>query len=240
MDAAQAPPSPSDDRVSLIGRNVADNEHLRPSRSGKAVARIWTDSELARFLDVASSHRLYPALHLAAHTGVRRGEIAGLKWHDLDTRASRLSIRRTLQCVGGKAAEFGPQTRTSRRTVELDLATVNLLQRWRQRLEGDGLPAGIDHWVFCNTAGRYLNAQSISQLFDRIIARTDIPRVRFHDLRHTHASLLIADGEDVKVVSERLGHAHPPSRSNTYQHLVPGMSAAAAERFAKLIANAAP
>jgi integrase len=225
-------------RRELIGRNIADNAHLRPSRSGKAVARIWTEGELAGFLDVASTHRLYPALHLAAHTGMRRGEIAGLKWLDLDTRANRLSIRRTLQCVGGTATEFGPKTRTSRRTVELDAATVALLQRWRQKLDTDALPAGIDDWMFCNTAGRYLNPQSISQLFDRIIARTDIPRVRFHDLRHTHASLLIADGEDVKVVSERLGHAHPSFTIHTYQHLVPGMSAAAAERFAKLIANA--
>ncbi len=225
-------------RRELIGRNVADNEHLRPSRSGKAVARIWTESELARFLDIASTHRLYPALHLAAHTGMRRGEIAGLKWHDLDTKANRLSIRRTLQCVGGTATEFGPKTRTSRRTVELDAATVDLLQRWQQRLERDGLPAGIDDWMFCNTAGRYLNPQSISQLFDRILARTDIPRVRFHDLRHTHASLLIADGEDVKVVSERLGHAHPAFTIHTYQHLLPGMSAAAAERFATMIAAA--
>lgn len=226
-------------RRELIGRNVADNSHLRPSRSGKAVARIWTESELARFLDVAESHRLYPALHLAAHTGMRRGEIAGLKWLDLDLKASRLSIRRTLQCVGGTATEFGPKTRTSRRSVELDAATVDLLQRWRRQVEADGLPAGIDDWMFCNTAGRYLNPQSISQLFDRILARTDIPRVRFHDLRHTHASLLIADGEDVKVVSERLGHAHPAFTIHTYQHLIPGMSAAAAERFAAMIAAAA-
>jgi integrase len=167
-----------------------------------------------------------------------RGEIAGLKWHDLDTRASRLSIRRALQCVGGTATEFGPKTRTSRRTVELDTATVDLLQRWRRQIEADRLPAGIDDWMFCNTAGRYLNPQSISQLFDRILARTDIPRVRFHDLRHTHASLLIADGEDVKVVSERLGHAHPAFTIHTYQHLIPGMSAAA-ERFATMIATAA-
>jgi integrase len=177
--------------------------------------------------------------HSASRNRACGGPLAGLKWHDLDTRASRLSIRRTLQCVGGKAAEFGPKTRTSRRTVELDAATVDLLQRWRQRLDNDGLPAGIDDWMFCNTAGHYLNPQSISQLFDRILARTDIPRVRFHDLRHTHASLLIADGEDVKVVSERLGHAHPAFTIHTYQHLLPGMSAAAAERFAAMIATAA-
>jgi integrase len=222
----------------LIGRNVAATEHLRLPRAGNAVARTWTDSELARFLDAARTHRLYPALHLAAHTGMRRGEIVGLKWCDLDTSTQRLAVRRTLQCVGGQPVEFGVKTRTSRRSVELDHGTVDLLRRWRRQLIRDGLPAGIDDWTFCNTAGRFLNPQSVSQLFDRIVARTDVPRVRFHDLRHTHASLLVAAGEDLKVVSERLGHAHPAFTLHTYQHLLPGMSAAAADRFATMIATA--
>ncbi len=225
-------------RRELVGRNVAADEHLRLPRAGNAVARTWTGSELARFLDTARSHRLYPALHLAAHTGMRRGEIAGLKWCDLDTSTQRVAIRRTLQCVGGQPVEFGVKTRTSRRSVELDHGTVDLLRRWRRRLIRDGLPHGADDWMFANTAGRYLNPQSLSQLFDRIVARTNVPRVRFHDLRHTHASLLIAAGEDVKVVSERLGHAHPAFTIHTYQHLLPGMSAAAADRFATMIATA--
>jgi integrase len=169
---------------------------------------------------------------------MRRGEIVGLKWCDLDIAQRRLAIRHTLQRVGGQPVEFGVNTRTSRRSVELDAGTVDLLARWRRRLQRDGLPAGIDDWMFCNTAGRYLNPQSISQLFDRIVADANIPRVRFHDLRHTHASLLIAFGEDVKVVSERLGHAHPAFTMHTYQHLLPGMSAAAADRFAAMIATA--
>jgi integrase len=225
-------------RRELLGQNVADKAHLRATRAGGAVARTWTDSELARFLAAARHHRLYPALHLAAHTGMRRGEVVGLRWCDLDVARRRLAIRRTLQCVGGQSVEFGVKTRTSRRSIELDAGTVTLLCRWRRRLQRDGLPAGIDDWMFCNTAGRYLNPQSISQLFDRIVAGADLPRVRFHDLRHTHASLLIASGEDVKVVSERLGHAHPAFTMHTYQHLLPGMSAAAADRFATMIATA--
>lgn len=225
-------------RRELIGRNVAAAAQLRPTRAGNAVARTWTGTELARFLDAARPHRLYPALHLASHTGMRRGEIVGLKWCDLDVAQRRLAIRRTLQCVGGQPVEFGVKTRTSRRSVELDAGTVSLLSQWRRRLRRDGLPAGIDDWMFCNTAGRYLNPQSMSQLFDRIVTGAEVPRVRFHDLRHTHASLLIASGEDVKVVSERLGHAHPAFTMHTYQHLLPGMSAAAADRFATMIASA--
>lgn len=142
------------------------------------------------------------------------------------------------QCVGGQPVEFGVKTRTSRRTVELDQATVDLLGRWRRRLQRDGLPCGIDDWMFCNPTGRYLNPQSLTQLFDRIVRGSDLPRIRFHDLRHTHASLLVASGESIKVVSERLGHAHPAFTIHTYQHLLPGMSAAAADRFATMIATA--
>ena len=73
--------------------------------------------------------------------------------------------------------------------------------------------------MFCNTTGRFLNPESISQLFDRIVQRSGLPRVRFHDLRHTHASLLVADGTAIKVVSERLGHAHPAFTMHTYHRL---------------------
>ena len=80
--------------------------------------------------------------------------------------------------------------------------------------------------------------RSLSQLFDRVVQRSDLPRIRFHDLRHTHASLLVANGVPIKVVTERLGHAHPGFTMHTYQHLLPGMSAAAAEQFATLVAAA--
>jgi integrase len=168
---------------------------------------------------------------------MRRGEIVGLKWSDLDRAASRLSISRTLQNVGGRPVEFGVKTRTSRRTVDLDHDTMRHLERWRRRLRLEGLPHGPDDWMFCNARGRFLNPESISQLFDRIVRRAELPRIRFHDLRHTHASLLVAAGVPIKVVSERLGHAHPAFTMHTYQHLLPGMSAAAAEQFAALIAS---
>lgn len=219
----------------LVVRNVAHGARARRRPPTRAAARVWNAAELRTFLHAARSQRLYPALHLAACTGMRRGEVAGLKWSDLDTSGERLSISRTLQNVGGTPVEFGVKTRASRRTVELDRATVNELRRWRQRLHRDGLPHGRDDWMFCNASGRFPNPESIGQLFDRVVRRSGLPRIRFHDLRHTHASLLIADGAPIKVVSERLGHAHPAYTMHTYQHLWPGMSARAAEQFASLI-----
>ena len=102
----------------------------------------------------------------------------------------------------------------------------------------DGHPVELGDPIFTNTSGYAVHTESISQLFDRHLARTDIPRIRFHDLRHTHTSLLVAAGTPIKVVSERLGHAHPGFTRATYQRLIPGMSATAALDFANMIAAA--
>ena len=113
--------------------------------------------------------------------------------------------------------------------------TETHLRRWHERQHGDGLQAGTDDPIFTNTAGNPLHAESISQLVNRTVASCELPRIRLHDLRHTHASLLVATGVPIKVVSERLGHARPGFTMATYQHVLPGMSADAAHRFADLI-----
>jgi len=178
----------------LVIRNVAHGTRARRRPPTRAAARVWTARELRAFLAVARSQRLYPALHLAAHTGMRRGEIVGLKWSDVDACSSRLSISRTLQVVGGQPAEFGVKTRTSRRTVELDHRTTCQLERWRRRLDREGLPHGPDDWMFCNARGRFLNPESVSQLFDRIVRRAALPRIRFHDLRVRHEAPCVRAG----------------------------------------------
>lgn len=221
----------------LIDYNAAHRTKDRRRPPASCAARSWTAVELSEFLRAAREQRLYPALHVAAHTGMRRGEIVGLKWSDLSVAHSRLSVSRTLQNVCGRPVEFGVKTRTSRRSVDLDRAALGELLQWRRRLERDRLPFGPDDWRFCNTTGRFLNPESVSQLFERIVQRHGLPRIRFHDLRHTHASLLVAEGITVKVVAERLGHAHPAFTIHTYQHVLLG-SSAADERFAVLVADA--
>ena len=225
-------------RRQLLDHNVAQATHARRQRPTKVRARAWTPEELRQFLTAARSQRLYPALHLTAYTGMRRGEVVGLKWCDLDPTSKRLSIVRTLQSVAGNPVEFDVKTRTSRRCIDIDDKTMRVLKQWRRKLYRDGLSHGADDWMFLNASGRFLNPESITQLFGRIVKRTSaLPLIRFHDLRHTHASLLIMAGVPIKVVSERLGHSHPAFTMHTYQHLLPGMSAAAAEQFAALIAD---
>lgn len=134
----------------LVDTNVARAVHSPRRRGGgPVVARVWDARELAEFLVFAGHHRLYPLLHLAAHTGMRRGELAGLQWRDLDSDRSRLSVTRTIQSVAGRPTIFGVKTRTSCRTVDLDNGTLGILLAWRTRLKADGLPSGADDWMFC-------------------------------------------------------------------------------------------
>ena len=109
----------------LVDRNVAHDMHTRLPRTSAWDGKGVSAAELAQFLENARTHRLYPALHLAAHTGMRRGELVGLKWIDFDATGQRVSICRTIQCLGGRPVEFGVKTRTSRRCVDLDDSTVD-------------------------------------------------------------------------------------------------------------------
>lgn len=180
-NAPHRPQRPRPRRAATAGRPQRRAHDPLPSpawrrqRGGPSVERPGTGG----VLDFAKDQRLYPALHLAAHTGMRRGEVAGLKWSDLNLGTRRLSISRTVQSVAGTPTEFGAKTRTSRRCVDLDETTVSVLNHWRRRLRRDRLPDGADDWMFCNTKGRFLNPESLSQLFGRILRRSGLPRIRF-------------------------------------------------------------
>ncbi len=219
----------------LIRLNPATNARPpRPCRRSTA-ATVWTADQLRHCLDAARLRRLYPALHLVAYTGMRRGELAGLNWSDLDEPQARLSIVRSRQVADGRTVEAPVKTRTSRRCIDLDTETIDVLRRWRRRLAHEGALIGPDTPMFVNRSHEAVSPESFTQLFQRVTAAAGLPPIRFHDLRHTHASLLVAAGTPIKVVSERLGHAHPGFTMHTYQHLLPGMGASAAHNFAALL-----
>jgi len=216
-------------RRGIITRNPAELAHAPKRRPlASAEQRAWNAQQLNEFLDLAADHRLFATFWLAANTGMRRGELLGLRWNDIDIHEQRLSVNRALISVGYELHESRGKTRTARRTIDLDERTITILT---------AISTGRDHddYVFCHHDGTPIHPHVVSDAFKKLVARSPLPRIRFHDLRHTHATLLLKAGVPIKVVSERLGHATPGFTMATYQHVLPGMQQEAARTFAAIL-----
>ena len=226
----------------LVNRNVALVAHAPRLRSiPKVEQKAWTAEELQAFLRAAAGHRLFPALWLAAFTGMRRNELLGLRWEDFDEQKATLSISRGLVAVPYEVRVSRGKTPRARRRIDLDSTTVRVPTAWRMWQQAEQRAADIPsvRWMFTDGRGEPIHPHAISQTFERIERRACVPRIRLHDLRHTHGTLLIAAGVPVKVVTERLGHTAPGFTIDTYQHVLPGMQAEAARIFEQLVAPSA-
>ena len=226
------------ERRGIVTRNVAFVAHAPKIRAiPKVEQQAWTAQQLQGFLREAAGHQLFPALWLISTTGLRRSELLGLQWPDVDLRTATLSINRGLVSVGYETHVSRGKTSNPRRAIDLDATTVQVLSAWCDWQQTEQAVVGVKPtgWVFTNAAGEPIHPHSISQTFERIVKRASVPRIRLHDLRHTHGTLLIKAGIPVKVVSERLGHGNPVFTIDTYQHVLPGMQAEAAGVFEKLI-----
>lgn len=222
------------ERLGLVDRNVA--AIMGPPCHGiPPEQRCWDDAELRSFLAIAGSHRLDPALRLSAMTGMRRGEVLGLRWGGVDAERARLSVRRSVSCTGYEVQVSATKTRTSVRTIDLDARTLQVLADWRSTQATELGEAHQSDVVFTRPGGKGVHPHLLSQTFDRLQVRAGLPRIRLHDLRHTHATLLLRAGVPLKVVSKRLGHSTPAFTMAVYQHVLPGMQRDAADTFARLI-----
>jgi integrase len=199
---------------------------------------------LATFLAFTAQDRELGLYHVAAATGMRRGELLGLRWRDVDLDGVRLSVRQQYTRQG-KSLGFGPpKSAKSIRTIDLDGETVDLLreQRERQLFErrawGKAYRADLD-LVFCRQGGSPEDPNVIGRRFGRRIRNlASLPAIGLHGLRHTHATLLLEEGVDVKTVSERLGHDSVQTTLELYGHVTPKMRANAAARFGSLLNSA--
>lgn len=216
---------------------MADAPSLGARRRNEIKA--WDAEQLTTYLRSMRPHRLYAALHLSAHTGMRRGEVLGLRWGDVDLEAGSLSVRQALVSVAYRAQFSDVKTGSGRRSVDLDAGSVDVLRRWRRERaeERGGVEPVAADLVFTKPDGASVHPDSFSQTFDRTVAKLDLPAISLHDLRHTHATLLLKAGVPVKVVSERLGHANAAFTVGVYQHVLPGMQAEAANVFAALVSS---
>ncbi len=211
----------------------------RPRLEQTTAAITWTPEEVAVFLTAAKKHRLYCIFHFAAFTGVRRGELLGLRWADVDFDSAEVTIARSAAVIGGQRVEGTPKGGRAR-TIPLDAGTVKALSehRLRQRVErlaAGPVWAGGTDCVFLTETGKPIHDGTPTSLLPKIAKTAGLPRTRFHDLRHMHATTLLGAGVPVHVVAARLGHADPAITLRVYAHVLGGQSASAAEAFAAAI-----
>ena len=217
----------------LIPRNAADA--LKLPRIDREEITPLTAEEANRLIEAARGDRLEALYVLAIHTGLQQGELLALNWEDLDLEAGTLQVRRTLTRRGGKHFLAEPKTKKSRRTVRLTAGAIAALQGHlkRQMEEMDRLgslykPGGL---VFANEIGGIFNPSNLrNRSFARILMRAGLSaETRFHDLRHTCATLLLSRNVNPKIVSEMLGHANISITLDTYSHVLPDMQEKAAK-----------
>jgi integrase len=201
--------------------------------------QVWTPEQLRAFLAHARHDHLYALWLLVVTTGMRRAELAGLRWVDIDLDAARLSPRRPRVVVNYVVHESEPKTRMSKRSLALDQATVAALLEHKARQEQDRADVGAARMdsglVFTRPDGSPIHPDLITDWFRRLARGAALPPIRLHDVRHSYATAALAAGIPAKVVSERLGHATVAITLDVYSHVIPGMDAQAASAVASLI-----
>lgn len=223
----------------LLGRNAAAGaKPPRPARRATGGINAWEPNELSAFLAQVRGTRLEAIWRLSAMTGMRRGEILGLRWNDLDLDRSRLSVRQALVSVGYEIVHSTPKSHSAR-VIDLDAKTVDQLRAHRATQEAERAEWGADYQdqdlVVAKENGEPIHPHTFSQSFERLIEKANLRTIRLHDLRHTHATLALKAGVPVKVISERLGHESPAFTLKQYAHVIPGMQAEAAAQVASLV-----
>jgi integrase len=198
--------------------------------------QIWNESEVIKFLEAARSTPYHCLFYLAIFSGARRGELLALRWQDVDLETGQLSISRSVQHVNGEYVFSQPKTEKSRRTIALPLSAKLQLKQLREvtehsrsRLDQKVKDADL---IFTNTYdGIPLRPETVSNAWEHTAKKAGVKIIRFHDARHTHASLMLQQGVPLKVVSERLGHSTISVTADVYAHVIPGMQENAAKLF---------
>lgn len=223
----------------LVARNVGIA--VEPPRAPKKEMRALSVSETHRFLDTCTTEPWRTIFHTLIWAGIRRSELLGLQWNDLDLDMALMTIRRSLvRLQNGTYVTDEPKTSSGARSLDLAPSTCLLLKQHRADQERDvellGIPSSQANFVFGHPDGTPRTPSTVTQQFRRFASRAGLSGVRRHDLRHTHASLMLQQGTDIKTISTRLGHSSVAFTMDTYAHLLPGMQKAAMEKFEEAFA----
>lgn len=221
-------------RWGLVPRNVASL--VRPPQAVHQPIQPWTAEQARQFIATVRDERLEALYVLALTTGLRQGEVLGLRWEDIDLDAGALTVNGQLQKFDRKLHWVPTKTAKSKRTIVIPAVALTSLRAHhdRQRLKTarGQQPKG---YVFTTRDGKPLMARNVYRRFLELSAQAGLPRIRFHDLRHTAATLMLAQGVDPRTIMEILGHSQISLTLNTYSHVLDSMKQSAAHRLNALL-----
>jgi integrase len=226
-------------KYGLIARNVAALTEAVSVPDHEM--RVFSPTEARAFLEAIRGDRLEALYTVVLALGLRQGEALGLRWPDIDLDARQLVVVNALQRVDGKLTLVPPKTKRSRRTISLPAAAVDQIRAHKLRQLEERLLAGArwreSGFVFTTTIGTPLSGPEVTKAFQRRLATAGLPRLRFHDLRHSCATLLLVQGVPARVVMEILGHSSIALTMNTYSHVLPELKREAAEAIDRVFST---
>ena len=225
----------------LVQRNVADSVDAPKYRPKEM--RTFGQESMLEFLESVRATEYYPVFYTALFTGMRRSELLALRWSDLDLDLGVISINRSLHHLEDKSFVFQPpKTPKSRRQMPLSPSTSIMLRQHRDSQRAARLlidhPVTENDLVFCQVDGRPLLPHSVSQAWRRLVRQAGFRGIRLHDARHTHATFMLEQGGNWKIISERLGHTSVAMTLDLYAHASPGLQQAAAQGFDRVFDKA--
>jgi integrase len=202
--------------------------------------KTWDEFEINRFLEAASGSQYYALFYTVLFTGMRRSELLALHWQDIDFIMSQIYVNRGLhQLRDGSYVFTEPKSAHSRRTIALPPSAISLLRQYHEQksLERSMLGSTLtdSDLVFSTPEGEPLRPNTVTRAWEVLAAKAGVKVIRFHDARHTHASIMLKQGIHPKIVQERLGHSSIQMTLDTYSHVAPGLQQAAAEGFDRMI-----
>lgn len=228
-------------KFSLIPFNPDDATH--PPKPKPRAMKFFNQEQVRLFLETAKDNddRHYALYYLALVTGMRQGELLALKWENIDLSKGILNVKFNLKRLphGGGLVLDKPKTKTSVRSIKLGQDTIDVLEA-QKKLIAKERETKHEIWqeegfVFPSTVGTAIDPSNMLRYFRASLQAANLPKIRFHDLRHTAASLMLNNGVDVLVASQRLGHAQPSITLDVYGHLMPSMQSEAADLLDTLI-----
>jgi integrase len=206
----------------------------RPPRAQRSIPKHWTPEQAREFLDLMEGDRTYPAWAFLLGSGLRIGELVSLRWANVDLGRRVVHVVEFVSTLGYKLERSPGKSRDAVRSIELDDGLVRVL-RAQRKLQAEERLAATEYtetdYVFTRATGGPYHPNNLSKLLGRMTTEVGLPRLTAHGLRHTSATLMLANGVAPKVAAERLGHADPTLFTNLYSHVTPTMQREAAEKI---------